>query len=133
MHDAALDHIEEPSRRSDDDVRLPQLPCLLADRNAAVDRCDDELVSRRELDELPRYLVGEFPCGGQDEGGEAVALFDLVDQGEREAQCFAGSCFGLRDDVMPLRDQRHHRLLDRGRDGDSVLGEKGDSGLADVK
>jgi hypothetical protein len=124
--------IEQPARRTDDDVHatLERFELWLVGP-AAVDHEDPGAPrAAREVD-VACHLAGELAGRDDDERLRLSALGlrgDLLQDRDGEREGLAGPGAGLADEVVTLDRQRYGEGLDRERAGDAMAGE----GLDDV-
>ena len=112
---AALEVVHDASRRADDDVDAG-LECaeLAFDRLAAVDRQDrDAGEVGKEVGELLGDLDGEFAGRAEHDGLHGpLGRVDLLDDGDAECGCLAGTGLRLRSHVTAGLDEGDGECLD---------------------
>ena len=116
---AALGMVEQAAGRRDQDVdAADQLGVLVAERHAADDQRDVELVVFAVFDELFFDLGGEFARRLEDERARharaGAALFEHRQHRQNEGGGLAGAGLGDAEHVAALQDVRNSLVLDGG-------------------
>ena len=120
---AALEMVEQPARRADENVDAARdLRVLVAERDAADEQREVELVVHPIAGEALLDLGGEFPRRLKDQRARhpraGAALFEAREHGQRERGGLAGAGLGDAEHVAPGEDVRDRLALDRRRLGD---------------
>src|SRR2546428_330722 len=120
---SALDVVEEPARRPDDDRGAARERAVLRGvGHAAVDGGLVRVPVLADRSELPRDLQRELPGRDDDERLRALeGRIDLLEDGDRERRGLAGAGLRLREEVAARLEDRDRLRLDRRRRHESKL------------
>ncbi len=135
---APVDQIEQPARRSDEDVDAVLDDALLArHRHAAEDDRRGQLGAAAVGAEALFDLARQFAGGRQDQRAAAAARGGLLVGGEtldhrqRERRCLAGAGLGDSENVAARENRRNRLHLDRSRTLVAFFGERVEDGLGE--
>ena len=114
--------VEQPAGRCDQDVDAArQFGVLVAERNAADQKCDVELLPGAVVVEILLDLGGEFARRLKDQGaghpGAGAALFQHGEHGKDEGSGLAGAGLGDAEDVSAGQNVGNRLFLNGGRGG----------------
>ena len=130
----ALDQVEEPAGSGDEDVGLPRLVDLAADRRAAVDGRDLQPLRRGKRLDVRRDLDRELAGRDEDERARASAPGGgALDERQPEGERLAGAGRRLGEDVESGERVREDEVLDGKGMRDPLPGEHGGDRRADAE
>ena len=124
-HGATAREVAEAARRGDDDLRLGDVPHLLAQRGAAVGAGDPEAAGAGDAGDLLGDLRGELAGRHEDQRGvrRGVGL-EAVDDRDAEGEGLARAGRRLHQHVAAGERVGHDAGLDRERLGDAAALER---------